>query len=756
MRSLTVLFVASLVACASLICADGILLPVERPRTIEVLPDQLFTVKYHKVDVAIDDGLCTTKVDQIFHNDTAVDREGIYIFPMPEGSAITRFSMYAGEEEIRGKILDRNEARGIYESIVRRRKDPALLEYIDRNTFRASVYPIPAHGDKRIRLNYAEIAGRSGHTYRYVYPLSTERFSAKPLEHCKVSIKISSKRPISNIYSPTHMVDVDQASANEAKVTWEARDTRPDTDLVLYYTVSDDDVGIDVIAHREPGEKGFYLLLASPRVDLGTGKVQPKNVVFVLDRTGSMAGEKMDQAKAAFKFCVNSLRPNDQFNLITFNESPTTLFAELEKPTNERKKKALAAVDDIDATGGTNIKEALTKALAEFRQYGQARNYIVFLTDGQPTVGTTDPEKILEQAVADNKNRVKLFSFGVGYDVNTHLLDKLAEQSKGDTDYVRPREDIEVKVSSFFGKVSDPLLTDVKLTINGVKVSDSFPSSNLPDIFRGSQLIVIGRYDGEGEATIELSGLANDSRKTFRVSADLPRREESNQFIPQLWAARKIGYLLDEIRLHSNKELIDEVVRLSKEFGIPTEYTSFLADDRGLTTNLAAAADTALFRAGRGNEAKSGSYGVAQSSNNRAWRNQAQLPQAAPSGYAGYGGSVSTVGVQAANSRIGGYYYDANDQLVAVANVQNVARRTFYQRGEYWEDGSVKENQKFVQIRQFSEAHFQLAKAYPKLSQYSTLGNIRLVLENGQAIEIGPDGREKLSDAEVQSLLKGI
>lgn len=194
------IFLFTAAALALSICsttfADGMLLPVERPHSALVVPDQLFTVRYHHVDVTIENQLATTKVDQIFHNDTPVESEGIYIFPMPEGSAITKFSMYAGETEIAGKVMGKGEARSIYESIVRRRKDPALLEYIDRNIFRASVYPIPANGDKRIRLNYSEAVLKSGSTCRYVYPLSTERFSAKPLEDCRVKIQIKSKRPI--------------------------------------------------------------------------------------------------------------------------------------------------------------------------------------------------------------------------------------------------------------------------------------------------------------------------------------------------------------------------------------------------------------------------------------------------------------------------------------------------------------------------------------------------------------------------------
>lgn len=753
------LLLAGLFICLGTVAvADGILLPVERPHSELVMPDKLFTVKYHHVNVIIRDQLAQTKVDQIFHNDTSTEREGMYIFPMPDGSAITKFSMLAGEEEIEGKILGKGEARSIYESIVRRRKDPALLEYIDRNAFRASVYPIPADGDKRIRLDYSEVAEKTGNTCRYVYPLSTERFSAKPLEDCKVSIHIYSKRPITNVYSPTHAIETDRITDREVKVTWQAKNTKPDTDLILYYTVSDDDIGIDLVAHREKGEKGFYMLLASPRVQIDKTKIQPKNVVFVLDRTGSMAGSKIDQAKAALRFCLNSLRETDQFNVITFNESPTMLFAELEKPTKERMKKALDAVEEIEASGGTNINEALGKALLQFREYGQTRNYIVFVTDGLPTVGVTDPGTILKNASAANRNNVKVFAFGVGYDVNTHLLDKLTGESRGDADYVRPSEDIEAKVSSFFAKVSDPLLSDVKLKISGVTVSDSFPSEDIPDIFKGTQLIVFGRYSGSGGVTVELSGLANGSRTTFKADVKLPEAEESNEFIPQLWAARKIGYLLDEIRLNSNQELIDEVVRLSKEYGIPTEYTSFLADDRNLVADSVASTAAAGIRLDRARKVQTGAYGVSQSANSRDLRNQAQLPQAvANSTY--YGDNLSgdqVVGAVSANGRLGAAYKDENDNVVVIANVQNVARRTFYQRGQFWEDTGVGENQSFTRVKQFSDAHFALLKRYPKLAQYSQLGNVRVTLENHNGIEIGPEGKDQLTDAEIDALLKGL
>jgi uncharacterized protein YegL len=759
MRTLALIFVAILL-CSAAAFADGMIFPVERPHSTRFVPNELFTVKYHHVNVTINDQLANTKVDQVFHNDSSIDREGIYVFPMPEGSAISKFSMFAGENEIAGKMLDKSEARSIYESIVRQRRDPAILEYIDRNTFRASVYPIPAHGDKRIRLDYSEIVPKSGNAYRYVYSLSTERFSARPLESCKVTIKLHCKRPITNIYSPTHQIHVDRTSDNEATVTWKVENAKPDTDLVLYYSMSDDEVGIDLVPYREKGHKGFYLLLASPRVEADKSKVQPKNVVFVFDRTGSMAGDKIDQTKEAIKFCINSLHKDDQFNVISFNESADPLFSELEKPTAERKRKALDAVDALDATGSTDINKAISAALRQFKDYGSQRNYIIFLTDGLPTSGETDPVAILKNAKASDKNNVRIFAFGVGYDVNTHLLDQISQTSKGDTDYVRPRENIEARVSTFFAKVSEPLLFDVKLTIIGGETSDAYPSKDLPDIFRGSQLIVLGRYSASGKVKVELSGLANGKRKTFTLNSTLPESEDSSPFVPQLWAARKIGYLLDEIRLHSNQELIDEVVRLSKEYGIPTEYTSFLADDRNLTANLDFSYKRARKEAGAAVQQTGGKWGVAQSSNANAARNNAQVAaSAAPPGAfdsSGGAGNTQVLGSMAPNSRVGGTYYDDKDQLVVVANVQNVAQRTFYQRGIYWEDGNVKPNQQFTKIKQFSDAHFELLRRYPKLSQFSTLGNIRLLLENNQGIEIGPEGKDKLTDKEINDLLKGV
>jgi len=727
---------------------DGILIPHRQPDR------PVFSVKYHHVDVFIDEQAATTKVDQIFHNETAIEEEATYVFPLPKGATITKFTMFIGEKEVQGRILDRDEARKLYESIVRRRKDPALLEYMDRNTFRARVYPIPAHGDKRIRLEYREVVAKNGNLCRYVYPLSTERFSSKPLADCRVTIHLKSSTHISNIYSPSHVVKVERTSRNEAVATWSARDVKPDTDLVLYYSLAPKDLALDVMTFKDDKGKGYFMLLASPPVK-DNGQIMPKSVVFVLDRTGSMAGEKITQAKNALKHCLNSLKAHDRFNLIMFSEIPDPLWDGLRPASKANIKEALAAVVRAEASGGTNLHDAIgagLNQLASERSTNTLR-FMVLLTDGLPTVGETSTERILQDAKEGNKAKARIFAFGVGYDVNAHLLDLLVEQNNGVSEYVLPNEDIEVKVSSFFASINEPLLTETEITAKGVRISQTYPSP-LPDIFKGSQLIVLGRYEGSGKATFVLSGKNRGETKTWTTGVDMTGNEPDKDFIPLIWAARRIGYLLDQVRLHRSDELIEEIVRLSKEWGIPTEFTSFLVDE-DVPIPLAEAVDRVFISVKQARSSESGTWGVYQSVNQAMLKTQAQVPanagaapSASPDPYAyGAGGQ--------AGSRIGNVrgYFDAEGKPVMIGRVQNIGTRTFYLRGNQWVDQQTEGQQlKALQIKQFSNAHFKLLNAYPELAKYQKLGNVRLLV-NSQVIEIGPEGKEDLTDAEIKAIL---
>ena len=747
-RGMLIAVTMILLGLAGAAYADGMLIPV-RPM------EPAFTVKYHNVDVTIDRQVATTKIDQVFHNESPRQLEAEYIFPIPPGATISKFSMYVGGEELTGRLLSKEEARRIYEEIVRKRQDPALLEYMGREAIRARVFPIPPNEDRKVVISYQEVVKRDGLTCKYVYPLSTEKLSNKPLERVSVDIAIKAQSPISNIYSPTHDLSIKRESKTEARASYSAKGVKPDMDLVLYYSVSEEElVGLSMITYREPGEEGFFLLMASPTMQMTTQRVMPKDVLFVLDTSGSMAGDgKIDQAKSALRFCLNSLGERDRFNIVAFNTEVRTFRPELVSNTKAAVGGGEEFVAGFQANGGTNLNQAMLRGL-EMLDNGSRVRTIIFLTDGQPTVGETNTDNILANVGSGNKHKARLFAFGVGYDVNAHFLDRLADGNGGISEYVRPKEDIEVKVSSLYSKISSPLLTDLKLNWGHAKVHDVYPQE-LPDLFQGTQLVVVGRYDPEGNApsttTITLTGEVNGEKQRFDYKASLPARARHDEFVPRLWAARKIGYLLDEIRLHgSNKELVEEVVRLSKDYGIMTEYTSFLVDldtVRGAAAAgpgasalgatgpavayepLAALLPKAAERMDTARGAQSGGWGVNQAGNLGQMKRQGQVYQ--------------------------NWYYDANGNVQQIAQVRNVNVRTFYQNGAQWVDAQFKTSQNVTKVKAYSPAYFQLANASPRLAQYLSLGNEVLIGAGANAVQVtANEGQEKeFAPAELKKLL---
>jgi Ca-activated chloride channel family protein len=731
--------------------ADGMLFPV-RPE-----PVQPFSVKYHRVTVTIDDQIAKTHVDQAFTNDTGRPLEGVYLFPIPEGAQVRDFAIYEGGKAIHAEVLDKEKAVSIYEDIVRRQRDPGLLEYVGRDTIRARIFPIPAHGEKRITIDYAQLIKREGDLCRYGYPLSTERFSAKPLEDVTITVRITSQTPIRNVYCPSHEVSLRQSGDHEATLSYEASQLKPSTDFELFYALTGDEVGLTLLTYKEKGERGYWMLLASPRVP-PKKEIAPKDVVFVLDRTGSMSGEKIKQAKAALQFCLDSLEARDRFDLVAFNETSDSVGDQLMPASAKNVRKAKEFVADLSATGGTNIKDALDASLRLFARSDRPR-YLVFLTDGQPTVGETNPDVIRKHATARNEGRVRFFTFGVGYDVNAHFLDQLSEENRGVSEYVRPQEDLEAKVSRFYSKIAAPVLTDLVLKTSGAKVTDIYPNGDLPDLFAGSQAVIVGTYRDPGRATFTLSGkqaAAGGARaERFTVNANLPAYNTRYDFLPVLWASRRIGYLLDEVRLHYNKELVDEIVSLSKEFGIMTEYTAFLAVEPGLTAaDARARAESNLTNA---REQETGAWSVGQAQNADRLR-RATAPAAAGAGVQGAGGFKDKYGAAGPAGPPGPAgsnqaFIDAEGRVQRVGGVQNVGRQTFYQQGDTWVDQRVGKKMRTVKIQRLSEAHFQLARASAEARRYLALGdNVTFVL-NGQAIAVGGAGKTQLTAAELRALV---
>jgi Ca-activated chloride channel family protein len=561
------------------ICEDGPCFPPDRPIPI----DQL-VIRYHQVEVEIDDQIAITRVDQVFYNPNDWVVEGTYIFPLPPGAAVSGFTLWVDGQPVEGEVLDADEARRTYEGIVREMRDPALLEYIDQGAVRARIFPIPPGGERRVELEYTQTLAAENGLVGYRYPLNTEKFSTQPLERVSIHVDVRSSVPIRAMYSPSHPVAQDRLDENHIAVGYEDTRIRPDADFVLYYSLGEEQA-FHLLSYRDPGDPadpdGFFALLLAPRPDVDVRGV-PKDVLLVLDRSGSMDGEKFHQAQEALRYILGHLNPEDRFNVVTFSTG-VELYQRRMRPAAEAAE-ATAWVDRLSTVGSTDINRALLEATALVDP--ERPTYLIFLTDGLPTEGVKDSQAILDNLASVAPKTLRLFAFGVGYDVDTFLLDSLAEAHHGTSTYVTPGERLDEILSAFYAKVSTPVLTDLGLDFGDLAVYDLYPHP-LPDLFAGSQIVAIGRYRSGGRTTVTLTGDVNGALQTFQYPEQVFVRDSTgvedqwlSHALPRLWATRKIGHLLNQVRLRGpDPETVEQIVRLSIRYGIVTPYTSYLVTE---------------------------------------------------------------------------------------------------------------------------------------------------------------------------------
>lgn len=707
-------------------------------------------VTYHRVNVEIENRVAVTSVDQEFYNPNGQQLEGTYLFPLPEGATIDKFSMNIGDKQVEAELLPADKARKIYEDIVRKYRDPALLEYSGRGAFKARIFPIEPHSKKRIKLQFTQMIKPDGGISEYVYTLNTEKFSARPLKEVSIKVDLHCESALKSVYSPSHDVEIHRKSDNYAMIGFEAKDARPDTDFKLIYTEKDENVGVSVLTYRTRGEDGYFLVMASPGMAKDT-KPQPKDICFVIDTSGSMAesgGKKLQQAKKALAFCLENLNAEDRFEIVRFSTEAEGLFDKLVDASKENAKKAQDFVESLKPRGGTAIGDALDKAIAANKSDSKRPYQIIFLTDGQPTIGETNEDKLVGRFKKLSDQDVHVFAFGIGTDVNTHLLDRLGNVTRAFSQYVLPDEDLETKLSSFYAKIQSPALVDVKLSLadqdGEVKLKEVYPDE-MPDLFIGQTLLAFGRYSGSGNAKVQLVGKRDGERETYSVNGNFPEKDDTHEFIARLWATRRIGWLLDEIRLHGeSKELKDEVTGLAREHGVVTPYTAYLIMEDEAKRNVPIAArsfremelDVRAARAAKDyydtsrvdsdRLTKAGQQAVANSRNFNQLKQSYNLSDATIAESLGKNPAAAT-----AAGAIDAAGYRAQQNYAQ--QVRIVSGKCFYQNGQTWCDSvsQTKQNLKRQEVKFNSDDYFALVRREPKISQWLSLGNdLDVVIED--------------------------
>ncbi len=731
------LLISVFTAFAAVANAQGIIVPgpcrrcPDIPRPLPPLPRSL-PIKSIKIDTTISSQVATTHVEQVFRNNTGATLEGTYLFPIPETASVAEFAIWDGDRRLVGEVRTREEARRIYDEIVRRQRDPGLLEYAGKDLFQASIFPILPHSDKKLEITYTQVVRAEGGTVSYRYPLGVGR-QLTQIDSVAGRIEVESKDPLRNVYSPTHVIDVKRNhSDRRSLVSFESERGKEPQDFQLFYTISKEDFGLTLLTHREPGKQGYFLLMISPKDDWSEQEYSAKDVVFVVDTSGSMAEEgKMEKARSALLYGVRILRPQDRFNVISFAGEEHLMETGLIAADAKGRARGEAFVKALKPVGGTNINQSLLASLRQFSETDRERpKMLVFMTDGLPTVDETNVTKIVDNVRKASRPGVRLFTFGVGYDVNTALLDKLAAENGGVADYVEPKEDLEVKVSNFFAKVNYPVLTDLQLDMGGAQTDLIYPRA-IPDVFRGSQVMLIGRYSNDADLKsiqMKLTGKAGGSTRTYTyANLSFPLRAETNEYLPRLWATRRVGWLMEQVRTNGEqKELRDEIVDLGTRYGIVTPYTSYLALEDGQVSQRFT--DSIQPVNGRPSKGRLGGLNAPRPS-------ASPDPQNAPSGLSTVTGAEAVQRSKQARAQQDAGYLREEDKSEAV---KRVAEKTFYLIDDVWTDSEFKADSRLPETKVVfgSDEYFALLKQIPKLGSFFALGERVVVVFEGRVYRV--------------------
>jgi Ca-activated chloride channel family protein len=625
------------------------------------------TTLYGSIRATVEGGEARTTIELAVRARSNEAVAAVCVIPLP---AELRFAAPHASTRDEGRsadlapvILPPDKAQALYETAARAHRLPAILAHAGKQ---AICIPIEAAGRKtKLTISLRQTVGEEGGLLRYVCPMPDTSLSGDAIEKLSFTATIKHTLPLRAVLCTTHPVKITRPGLKEAQVECRADQYGGTEDLVVQYVADSDPLGTRVLTHRAKDEdEGFFLLVANPTGSEKEEPPIPKDVLFVLDTSGSMRGEKMEQARAAIEYCLDNLNPHDRFNIVAFGTDVTAFRPDVVARSPAAIKDAKAFLDDLEPSGRTNIGDALAKALAGEAGKGRMR-IMLFLTDGAPTAGELVPDRILDKAKTLNKGGTRIYVFGVGTDVDARLLGKIAEGAQGTAEFIRPDDEIDVKVAALYNRLSNPILSDVAIDFGGLAVNALYPKQ-VATLFKGNELVLLGRYRKGGKHTVTISGTVAGEARSFRYEVDFPAAEQPrNSDVAMLWAVRRIGHLMQEIRLHGqNQELVDEIVRLGRQFGIITEYTRFLADAGAMP---AAAAPTVTRDAmQKAHREIGGKWAVAQA------RNERRMQEA-----------------QVANAAEINAFEDAEGMEQRESRIMQIGRRAFFRKDNRWVQSSV-------------------------------------------------------------------
>lgn len=704
-----------------------------------------------QVRVTVEGRVARVVLTEWFKNEGERVAEGEYLYPLPGEAAFSGFSLWQGEDELRGEMMDAERARSIYEEIVRRRADPALIELAGHGLLRARVFPIEPGQERKVELRYTQLLASSGDALHFRYAGGirggeVERARPMPVpgrdrhdrgerssrrdDPARTDFEMTVERgdDFLDPFSPTHGLERERRDGRLVVTL----DDELRGELSVFLPLARQGVGLTVAAHRPAGEDGYAMLTLSPgRVDAAA---EPRDLTVVVDVSGSMAGEKMRQARAAIVALLGTLDSQDRFRVLAFSNAVKAHSEGWQPASAVAIESAGAWVDRLDADGGTNIQGALAEAFRVTPGEGRLP-VVIFLTDGLPTVGERDPNRIAAEAEED-RGRARVFAFGVGHDVNTALLDRLSAAARGSTDYVQPGESVERAMSLLAAKVRHPILTDLTIAGAPVRLREIYPVT-LPDLFAGQELVLFARYTGEGEGEVAVAGRRAGRSERFGATAAFPRHSEDNAYLPRLWASRKLGHLTRQVWLEGASEsLIDEIKETALRYGLPSEYTAYLV----VEPNMVAQSDV---RGTVGRQANA--FGAAP-------------PPVSPEAAHGAGAVASAARAREMRDASSSGDLQKTEEALATAmdpsaGVRMAAGRLFLDRNGVWvESAASSDSLPLVTVKLFSRAWFDLMAALPEIAPAAReLGRLELVGARIR-LRVDSDGLEQLTPERTRAL----